>query len=75
MSVISIAGWKGITPEKKEKWVEVCTDIVADVLDEPLDEIVVYVNEIERDGWGQAGVVGSNPEWPAKSIRKSKEGE
>lgn len=75
MSVISIAGWKGIKPEQKSKWVEVCTDIIADVLDEPLDEIVVYVNEIERDGWGQAGVVGTNDEWATKSIRKSKEGE
>lgn len=70
MSVISIVGWKGILPENKKKWIETCTSVIKKNLDEPLDEIVVFINEIENNGWGQAGVTGNDKDWLTKSICK-----
>lgn len=69
MSVISISAWKGLKAEQKKKWIEECTSIVSDVLNEPLDEIVVFINEINKSDWGQAGIVGSDEQWLEKSIR------
>lgn len=41
-----------------------------EVLQEPLDEIVVYINEIENNGWGQAGVTGDDKDWLEKSVQR-----
>ncbi|MGB8454882.1 MAG: tautomerase family protein [Anaerocolumna sp.] len=70
MSVVSVVGWKGITPENKKRWVKACTLVMKETLQESLDEIVVYINEIENNGWGQAGVLGNDKEWLTKSVRR-----
>lgn len=70
MSVVSIVGWKGIKPENKKNWISGCTKVMKEVLQEPLDEIVVYINEIENNGWGQAGVTGDDKDWLEKSVQR-----
>lgn len=70
MSVVSIVGWKGIKPENKKLWIGECTKVMKEVLQEPLDEIVVYINEIENNGWGQAGVTGDDKDWLEKSVQR-----
>jgi len=70
MSIVTITGWSTITPENKKKWISSCTDVMKETLQEPLDEIVVYINEIENNGWGQAGVTGDDKDWLEKSVRR-----
>lgn len=67
MSIISIDAWKGLTPEQKQAWIQACTRVTVKVLGVPLDEVVVYIRDIERDSWGQAGTVGTDPEWEVNS--------
>lgn len=67
MTIVEIYGWKGISPEKKKKWIESSTEVIADILNDPLDEITVFVVEVNNDGWGQAGIIGTDDQWPTKS--------
>lgn len=74
MTIVEIYGWKGISAEKKKGWIESCTETIADILNDPLDEITVFVIEISNDGWGQAGTIGTDEQWLTKSkIAKRKE--
>ncbi|MGX7245799.1 tautomerase family protein [Enterococcus quebecensis] len=72
MSIVEIYGWKGIDPEKKKKWIRTCTDVIAEQLNEPLDEITVFINEIPSENWGQAGAIGTDKDWLEKSRRKER---
>lgn len=71
MAIISIDGWKGLTPEQKQEWIRACTDVTVNILKVPLDEVVIYIRDIERDSWGQAGTVGTAPEWLINSRKIS----
>ncbi|MFD6510654.1 4-oxalocrotonate tautomerase family protein [Bacillus sp. NPDC060175] len=67
MAIISIDGWQGMTNDNKKIWIESCTNIVNEVLDIPLDEIVIFIRDNPKDSWGQAGIIGSDPDWGIKS--------
>lgn len=70
MSIVQIYGWKGISAEKKKLWIKECTEVIALSFKEPLDEITVFINEIPRENWGQAGTVGNDDDWLEKSRNK-----
>jgi phenylpyruvate tautomerase PptA (4-oxalocrotonate tautomerase family) len=52
--------------------IEALTLAVHEVAGAPLDKIVVVINEIPRNRWGEGGVLGSNPDFPELSRRRSK---
>lgn len=67
MTIVEIYGWKGISAEKKKLWIESCTEEISNILNDPLDEITVFITEVNSDGWGQAGVIGTDDDWLIKS--------
>ena len=70
MPIINITTWS--TPSDiKQKLITEVTKTVHEVSGAPLDKITVYVQEIAKDSWGEAGVLGSDPEFPTKSRRSS----
>lgn len=65
MPIINITTWP--TPiEKKQKMILEITRVVHETTGAPLDKITVFVQEIEKDSWAEAGVFGDNPEFPKK---------
>ena len=72
MPFISVTTWPTLSDEKCQALIEVLTQAVHDVAGAPLDKIVVVINEIPRNRWGEGGVLGSNPEFPELSRRRSK---
>jgi 4-oxalocrotonate tautomerase len=70
MAILTIEGWKGMDDQKKKTWIKSSTDILYDLLDVPHDEIVVFVRDVPKENWGQAGVTGDDSEWAIKSREK-----
>lgn len=70
MSIVKIEGWSGIAPDKAAKWIEGTTQVMLKHFHEPLDEIVVFITTTDPCNWGQAGVVGTDPDWIEKSKRR-----
>ncbi|XNQ39740.1 2-hydroxymuconate tautomerase family protein [Bacillus sp. 1P10SD] len=46
---------KGRSPEKKERLIREVTDLVADILEAPVQNVRVMIQEIEPEHWGIAG--------------------
>lgn len=70
MPIVNITTWPA-EKEIKHKLMREITKVVNDVLGAPLDKISVFVQEVEKDDWADAGVVGTDPDFPEKSRRKS----
>jgi 4-oxalocrotonate tautomerase len=72
MPIINITTWP--TPaEIKERMMKEVTRVVHEVSGAPLDKITVYFQEISKDSWSEAGVLGSDPDFPSKSRKSSYE--
>ena len=70
MPIINIITWP--TPKNiKEKLITEVTKTVHNVSGAPLDKITVYIQEIERGSWGEAGILGSDPEFPQEKQKKT----
>ena len=68
MPLISITTWP--TPDdKKREMMEAITQVVHTIGGAPLDKITVYIQEIERHNWSEAGVLGSAEDFPTSSRR------
>ncbi len=68
MPIINITTWPTAV-EVKQKMMEDITRVVHEISGAPLDKITVFVQEIEKNSWSDAGVVGTNADFPKKSRR------
>ncbi|MEH7086083.1 2-hydroxymuconate tautomerase family protein [Neobacillus drentensis] len=55
MPFIQITIVKGRPPEKKERLIREVSDLVSDVLEAPIQNVRVLINEVEPEHWGIAG--------------------
>ncbi|KKB36933.1 4-oxalocrotonate tautomerase [Bacillus thermotolerans] len=70
MPFIQINIIEGRTPEKKERLIREVTDKVADILESPVQNVRVMINEMPPEHWGIAGEsVKRRNEQEAKGVR------
>lgn len=69
MPVIHIATWPIADENNARALVEGVTRAVHKATGAPLDKISVYVTEVPPSRWADAGVLGTDPEFPRKSRR------
>ncbi|MDR7238065.1 tautomerase family protein [Neobacillus drentensis] len=55
MPFIQINILKGRSPEKKERLIREVSDLVSEVLESPVQNVRVMINEVEPEHWGIAG--------------------
>ncbi|MDF2690770.1 MAG: putative protein 4-oxalocrotonate tautomerase-like protein [Gammaproteobacteria bacterium] len=70
MPIIHVTTWP-TSPEVKEKLLKSLTQTTHQVTGAPLDKITVYISEIGKDSWSEAGVLGSDPDFATKSRLKA----
>lgn len=69
MPIVNITTWP--TPQPvKEKVMQEITKVIHDITGAPLDKITVYFQEIEKQSWSEAGILGSDETFPIESRRK-----
>jgi len=71
MPFITVTTWPTLGDERSRALIEALTKVVHEIADAPMDKIVVVINEIPQTRWGEGGVLGSNPEFPELSRRRS----
>jgi 4-oxalocrotonate tautomerase len=71
MPFISVTTWPTLGDEKSQALIEALTHTVHEVAGAPLDKITVVINEIPQNRWGEGGVLGSHPDFPALSRRRA----
>jgi len=71
MPVIQISTFEIDDQKKAEALLDEVTAAVHRVLGVPLDKISTYLVEVAPKRWADAGVVGSAPDFPVLSRRKS----
>lgn len=71
MPVIQISTFEIDDQEQAQELLGEVTAAVHRVLGVPLDKISTYLVEVAPKRWADAGVVGSNPDFPVLSRRKS----
>lgn len=69
MPFIHITTWKMNNEEQVKGMLEDITNAVHKNTGAPLDKISVAVTEVAPNRWADAGVVGSEPDFPVKSRR------
>lgn len=75
MPVIHIASWPIRDESVARVLVEGVTRVVHDATGAPLDKISVYITEVSPSRWGDAGMLGSAPQFSEKSRRLTYEDE
>ena len=55
MPLIKINILEGRSPEKKERLIREVTDVVAEILESPTENVRVLIEEMQADHWGIAG--------------------
>ena len=68
MPVINITTWPTEEGTKK-KMMEEVTRVIHETTGAPLDKITVYVQEIQKKNWADAGVIGDDADFGGKSRR------
>jgi len=69
MPIIAITTWPTLGDAKSRELIEQVTMAVQSVTGAPLDKIIVHITEIARNRWGEAGILGDDPEFPTNSRR------
>lgn len=69
MPVIHIATWPIKDESVAHALIEGVTRVVHEASGVPLDKISVYISEILPSRWGDAGVLGTDPEFQEQSRR------
>lgn len=67
MPIINVTTWDGQTDEQARQLMTALTKTMKDVTGAPLDKITVYIQEIPRNRWAEAGSLGSDPDFPIAS--------
>lgn len=70
MPIINITTWP-TSSEVKEKVMKKITYLIHEETGAPLDKITVFFQEIEKNCWSEAGVLGSDSDFPVKSRYQS----
>lgn len=73
MPVIHIATWPIKDERVAQALIEGVTRVVHETSHVPLDKVSVYISEVEPSRWGDAGVLGTDPEFQKRSRRLSYE--
>jgi 4-oxalocrotonate tautomerase len=73
MPIINVTTWASDNQALKEELIKELTRTTHRVTGARADKITVYITEIERNHWGEAGVIGSDPEFLEKSCQHSME--
>ena len=55
MPFIQVTMLEGRAPEKKEQLIRELSDVVADVLEAPIESVRVHIQETTAEHWGIAG--------------------
>ncbi|GGK30748.1 tautomerase family protein [Salinarimonas ramus] len=71
MPVIQISTFEIKDQEKAQALLEEVTAAMHRVTGVPLDKISCFLTEVAPARWADAGVVGSAPDFPTRSRRKS----
>lgn len=71
MPIINVTTWSTLGDDRSRELIEALTNTVRNVTGAPLDKITVYITEIPTNRWGEAGVLGSNSEFPVLSRRQA----
>ncbi|MFD5075732.1 4-oxalocrotonate tautomerase family protein [Streptomyces sp. NPDC058274] len=69
MPVIHVTVWKQ-SDEAAKQLIEEITATTQKVLGLPLDKITVYLTEVPANRWGEAGALGSDPDFAELSRRR-----
>lgn len=69
MPIISVTTWASDNSEMKAELIRELTATTHRVTGARLDKITVYITEIEKSNWGEAGALGSEPDFLEKSCR------
>lgn len=69
MPVIHVATWPLKTEDSVRAMVEGITQVVHEASGAPLNKISVYITEVSPTRWGDAGVLGSDPDFRERSRR------
>jgi 4-oxalocrotonate tautomerase len=69
MPIVNVTTWKSDNTEVKVKLIRELTKTVHQVTGAPLDKITVYLQEIDKQFWAEAGITGDDPEFPTLSRR------
>jgi 4-oxalocrotonate tautomerase len=68
MPIVNIITWQ--TPkEVKQKMILEITRIIHETTGAPLDKITVYLQEVNKADWAEAGTFGDDPDFGKKSRR------
>jgi 4-oxalocrotonate tautomerase len=68
MPIINVTTWP-TSDEKKRQMILEITRVVHETTGAPLNKITVYVQEIKKSSWAEAGIFGDDPEFSVKSKR------
>lgn len=71
MPFITITTWPTLGDQKSQALIESLTKVVHEIAGAPIDKIVVIINEIPQNRWGEGGVLGSNPDFPELSRHRT----
>lgn len=60
MPVVTIQLWEGRTADQKRRLVEAVTQAMVEHADAKPDHLHVVLQEVPKENWGRAGVLGSD---------------
>jgi 4-oxalocrotonate tautomerase len=58
MPIVKIGMWAGRDKETKEKLIKSVTNALCETLKCPPESVIVVINDIPKDNWGQSGKQG-----------------
>jgi len=60
MPVVTVQMWSGRTTEQKRRLVRAITDAMVEHADCKPEHLHVIIQDVPKDSWGRAGVLGSD---------------
>ncbi len=66
MPVVTVQLWSGRTVAQKRKLVKAITDAMIEHADCKPDHLHVIIQDVPKNSWGRAGVLGSDHEKPKR---------
>ncbi|WJZ02941.1 tautomerase family protein [Corynebacterium freiburgense] len=70
MPIINVTTWEGQDDEIARELMIALTNATREVTGAPLDKITVYIHEVPKNRWAEAGSIGSDPDFPIASRRQ-----
>lgn len=70
MPIINVTTWASDNTEMKKKLIMELTRTTHEVTGAPLDKITVFIKEIPKSDWGEAGVLGNDSNFAIDSRRR-----